>query len=319
VAYTALTNVTSVSNLINNIVSFAGENGWTVRRNADTGGNRLATIYVPGVSDNVHLYNTVATRLGLRLSVGYDGALPPASQPNVATRESITTLTAPFPNVYLFANGINLHIVVQIANAVEYRHICIGMIDKAGTWTGGTYADGSYREATYLGDIAPQHHLPFAGFGASSSSNSAPFCGTMRVDVPADNYLNNFGIFTGNETLSNSITGHINSYGTSGGASGAMGRIVEGADRNSFSGRSIVHPIRLFFVRATNTRKSYIGSVNGTYLVDMAKFSETQEITIGTDVYKLFPFFKRSLQQNANSNSPDYGSHMMGFAIRKTA
>lgn len=317
-AYRQLTNVNNIADLVNNIVTFASENGWTVRRNSVVSGLREATIHIPGVSDNVHVYNSSLLELSMRLSVGYDAGLPPGGQPNVSPYESRTDLVGPFPNVYLFANGTAVHVAVQIANAIEFRHLCFGLISKAGGYTGGTYADGSWRNPNYRGDIGQNSHAPFIGNGSGSSPGSAPFPGSMRIDVPADEYTNNFSAFIDSDGIANSLFTGVSTFEVQTTLRAYGGRIYEGTDTNAFSGRSVIHPIRVFFVRKGNLRKALVGEVPGTFAVAMVKFSHAQEITIGSDVYKLFPVFKRSLQQDRGIGAPDYGSHVLGYAVRKT-
>lgn len=316
-AYRQLTSVSNIADLISNILTFAGENGWTVRRNSAASGLRQAAIHIPNTSDNIHIYNDSLQELSMRLSIGYDSALPPGGQPNVSAYESRSDLVGPFPNVYLFANGNAIHVVVQVADAIEFRHLCFGVLNKAGVYTGGTYAEGSWRNQNYRGDIGQTSHAPFIG-NDGNFTPGAPYAGSLRVDVPGDQYLNNFAPFLDSSSKANTLYTGVSTFETTGVDQAFAGRVYEGTDTNAFSGRSIIHPIRVFFVRKTNLRKAFVGQVVGTFAVAMVKFTHAQEITIGSDVYKLFPVFKRNLRQERGFNSPDFGSHTLGYAIRKT-
>ena len=326
--YQELTGVASPEALIDAICSFAVSNGWTEERNALVGGNRTATIRLTGVTDYVHLFNTNTTEMNMRVSVGYDGGVAPSANPNVQAFDSRTNgLIGPYPRVYFFCNddADAIHVVVSTATSEEYRNIAIGRLEKIGAYDGGTYADGTYRSTNWLGDMwGAFHHAPFYGGSGNSSvgptSNMEPFRGAVRADVASDsrvNFFHWFGDDAPNATYGRARTG-ISTWAHS--APGAwLGVLAGGADMNIFSGRTILHPIHVYVDRTgAPTYRSPIGTVKNTRFCNLAKLAPAQEITIGSEVWKVFPLVKKSMTSAVAHDAPNLGSHTAGYAIRKS-
>ena len=88
---------------------------------------------------------------------------------------------------------------------------------------------------------------------------------------------------------------------------------------NIFSGRSILHPIHVYVDRTGSpTYRSPIGTVKNTRFCNLAKLAPAQEITIGSEVWKVFPLVKRSMTVDPAQFAPNLGSHTAGYAIRKS-
>lgn len=303
-AYASHTSVANAADLIDRIVSFAGANGWTVERNSLVGANRTAAVRKAGVSDYVHLYNTNANTVRLRISVGYDEALPPADQPNVSGEAVCTLLSGPYPRAFLFSSGDQVWVSVAIARSGEYRHLTFGVVEKIGAYTGGTYVDGS--------------NWPGSGWWASFTNNHAPFLslgsgatrGHVRVDIPVDERENFF--FSFNATNNTRV---VSDAGEGTGALAAA--LVNRADRNAFSGRSVLHTIPLYVARTgSETFYSPIGVVQDVRYCSINKFEPEQEITIGSDTWVVFPVAAKRAMNSSTGEQPA-ASGDYAYAIRK--
>ena len=324
--YQEITGVGSPEALIDAICTFVGAHGWTVDRNNLVGANRTATIHLPGVSDYIHFFNTNTSELNMRVSVGYAFADAPDLQPNVQPYDSRTNgLTGPYSKVYLFCNDDEdaFHVVISTSMADEYRHVCFGMLEKIGSYTGGTYADGSYRNPTqFQGDITggSQSHTPFYGAqSAPFTSNNPPYAGALRADVTADSRTNFFHYFGDGQVGYGGMARTGITTWTAKQNDSWLGYLAGGADRNLFSGRTILHPIHVFIDRTGSpTYMSPIGTVKNTRFCNLAKLAVGQEITIGSEVWKVFPLAKKSFLASASFAAPNYGSHTAGYAIRKS-
>lgn len=321
-AYSESTGVSNPQTLIDAICTFAGANGWSVERNNLAGSNRTATLRIPGVTDYIHLSNVSGDQIQARVSVGYDGGAVPGAQPNVqpfSTR--VNGLTGPYPRVYFFADNETVNIVIETSEANVWKHLCFGMLEKFGTYPGGTYVDGSWRGTSWLGDYISNgtHHVPF-GMYASPSSESQPYPGCVRADDiegGRNNFFHWFGDGSQSTTYGRAHCG-ICSWAGVGQQVGWLGRLAGGADVNAFSGRSIGHPIVVFIDRTGSTLfRSPIGVVRNMRFINIAKFNNAQEFSISSDVWKVFPAQKRSLLTSSASDAPDYGTHTMGYAIKK--
>lgn len=304
-AYSDPTSIANAADLIDRIVSFAGANGWTVERNSLDGANRTATLRKVGVSDYVHLYNTDPTTVRMRISIGYDDELPIADQPNVSNQAVCTLLAGPYPRAFMFASGDQVWVSVAIARSGEYRHLTFGVVDKMGTFEGGTYVDGSSWPGGNWWANFNNNHAPFLSLGSGTTR------GHVRVDIPADERENFFFSFS----ATNNNTRVVSDAGEGTGALAAA--LVNRADRNAFSGRSVLHAIPLYVARTgSQTFYSPIGVVQDVRYCSINKFEPEQEITIGSDTWVVFPVAaKRPL--NSTSGEQPAASGDYAYAIRK--
>lgn len=318
-AYQVSTTIASNQALIDAICTFAAANGWTVDRNDLTGSNRVATMHIAGVTDYVHLYNEDADLIYSRLSVGYDAGDPPDEQPDQAPASSITNqLTGPYPSVWFFADGNELDVVVRRGDtAGAYAHLAFGRIQKYGTFDGGTYADGTYFPADGSFSGAWVQHASH-GVLAAGYSNA----GYMRVD--ADSLTNRFLQVTGTPANTNP---HVNTgagaldmatlYAEESNVSTMLeGYLVNSADDNVFSGRSVFQPIE-FSAQRTGSPPYFspIGYVANRRYASLAKFDPEQEVTVGGDTWVVFPVVRKAAQSNVVDALNATGNN--GYAIRK--
>lgn len=320
-AYQNLTAVASPQSMLDSIASFLNTNGWTVDRNNLSGSNRTVTVRAPGGSDYIHLFNDANNVLKSRVSIGYNAGNPPSTQPNVSPTDAISNIgTGSYPNVHLFADGTEFHCVVELAIGNEFRHHVAGVITKEGTFDGGTYADGSWRHTDYLGTFPGlNHHSAFCdGPIAVSGSQVVPYNGHMRADVTADARTNFFHWMGSEWQGSTSGFGVVTTAFPSPQTGQGLSVALERADRNNFDGRSMLYT-PVFWLRRTGTPvyASAAGYVQMTRFVNMRKLVVGQELNIGSDVWKVFPIFKRSDTIDNTFNGPNLGSWIYGYAIKK--
>lgn len=312
-AYQTSTTIASCQLLINAIAIFVATAGWTVERNVLSGANRTVTLRKVGTTDYIHLFNTANDAIRMRASVGYDDAQPIASQPNVTPADSIVNnLLGPYPTVWMFASGDNVHVVVRRSDITGgYTHLLFGAVSKYGAYAGGTYIEGTYFDSTGggSGSWSGSDHAPF-GLGSQS-------LGYIRCD--ADAQVNkwwalrepNTALYAwGNvcpPTSVQSYTGY-----------GDISRWLYAADDNVFSGRSFLHVIDVFVPRdGGSLYASPIGYADNLRLVSLAKFEPEQEITIASETWTVFPIARKAAPGSA-SGAP-IGTGDMGYAIRKVA
>lgn len=310
-AYSELTSLATPADVIDAIATFAAANGWTVDRNDLVGANRTVTLHKAGVSDYVHIYNTSTVAIFMSLSVGYDGGLPPASQPNPSGFCQTYLLAGPYPKAFLFASGDQVWVTLAIARSGEYRHLTFGVLEKIGVYDGGTYCDGTeWGLNNRWAMFTPWNHAPFCAGQSSSQSDN----GVVRADVPDDsrtNFFFRFGHAPSGTTPATAATEIGND------AEGVVANLVSRADKNAFSGRSVLHPIAVFVSRTGSaTYYSPIGVVQDVRYCSLDKFEPEQEVPIGSDTYVVFPVAgKRAM--NSTSGDQPAASGDFGYAIRK--
>lgn len=320
-AYVQHTSVATPAVLIDLIASFCSANGWTVERNNLSGALRTLTVRKPGVSDYVHIYNVNQTSISMRVSVGYNAANPPDTQPNVSLECRTNLEAGVYPRLALFANGDSVWAAVSIAMSGEYRHFTFGVLEKIGVYDGGTYCDGSDwgTSNSAWGDWASTNNTPFYPNNNSVTALSAR--GWLRANVPADGRTNHmYGM--GGTSSGTTPSATRSSVGKTFGAVSGMqeGMMVGEGDDNTFSGRSIFQVIRLFLSRTgATTYWSPVGVVSGVRWCNINKFEAEQEVPIAGDVWVVFPAIaKRAMFSGSMSGRPAAASGDYGFALLKS-
>lgn len=306
-AYSEQTSVATVADVIDRVASFAAANGWTVDSNVLAGAQRTVTLHKSGVSDYVHIYNTTGSIVRMRISVGYTPGALPSAQPNVSG-ECVTTLEdGPYPKIFMFASGDQVWTSLAIARNAEYRHFTFGVLDKVGVYNGGTYVAGTDwgRGSSWVS--FSQNSAPF--FSSSTTVSG----GRVRADAVDDARVNFMFNILG---AANSANAQSDVGADLGGLSSAL---AERADRNAFSGRSVVHPIALYAGRVgPSVFYSPIGVVHDVRACSLEKLEAEQEITIGADVWKVFPVAAKRPMGGPSGVQPA-ASGNYAFAVRKVA
>lgn len=317
-AYQSSTSISSPDQLIDALAAFCAANGWTVERNTLVASARTLTVRKAGITDYIHIYNTSNSQIRMRASVGYDGALTPAAQPNVSPADTLANaLVGPYPNVWFFSDGDEINIVVRRSDTTgAYSHIAFGRLTKYGSYVGGTFVDGTFFNLTGAQSGTWDTNTDHALFGFGQMS-----VGYIRVD--ADGATNRWVPITSNSSatdVAHSGVGPLrvaNTYsGNQLGSTFDISRLINAADANSFSGRSILYPIE-FLVRRTGTPiyHSPAGYIANTRYVSLAKFDPEAELSIADETYMLFPVVRKA-SESSSSDAPN-ASGNNGFAIRK--
>lgn len=311
-AYQENATVATPDVIINNLASFCAGAGWTVERNNLVGTNRTLTLRKAGVTDYIHVYNTDATQVRMRISIGYDALLPPATQPNVSGENRTTLGAGAYPKSFMFASQDQVWVVVAIAASGEYRHFTFGRLEKMGAYTGGTYIDGTAWPNTQYYATWTQNTWPFSStFTGAQTGFRSP--GYLRCDIADDAKENYFFRMEGVRDSPEHAFGEA-------GSNGREARLTQFADENAFSGRSILHAIPIFVGRVgTVLYHSPAGVVQDVRICSIQKFDPEQEFTIGTDTWKVFPIVgKRPMNTVVNLVQPA-ASGNYAYAIKKIA
>lgn len=293
--------------VINKIATFASANGWTIDSNTLAGSNRTLTLR--NTTDYIHVYNSDATNVRVRASVGYTPGQPPANHPN-PSGEALANLGAgPYTKLYMFANASpspHIHVVVELTGGI-FRFLSFGMVSKLGTWTGGTYVDASYwnESQTWRYYWMRYHSSLF------DSMSDVAYRGSIRCDIPLDGRANAWaslgynaayraytGLFGGD---SNTGTGYLT---------------TQFYNRNSppFSGQVALGTIEFDIFRIGGFW-SPSGSFPNVRYLNMERFNPGQEITVGADVWKVFPMCRKG--GGTYEGNADY-SNNHAYAFRKT-
>lgn len=306
---------TDLADLLGDISTFLTANGWTEDW-LDTGAGRYGfsknSVYVTGrwvVGDPVHL--TINQALGfVNTSTdpgkhtddsgnGYDGAVD--SNSNYDNERCVLNI-GDGPFTYWFfekdSGPAYFHCVVEISSGV-FRHFGWGELDKIGTWTGGEYAYGHYG-AQNTPTSANSTFLLDGGAGTTNSDS----CATVHAEgLPAQDgsskWLNCWG---SSSVAPTDEAGNPKQWCSGGFRSGPLAKNLGATDGASASSGLVAgYPLAQFYVDATNSRVYQIGYVADVRAVNVANFSNGQEVTIGSDDWLLFPLSSKTTAVDNNS------------------
>lgn len=347
-AYQEVLTPATPAAVIDAIRAFAEANGWTVLRNNLVGNNRTVTLKRPE-TDHVHIYNLDLNNIYLRMSIAYAAGTAPDAMADRSQRATNNVAAGPYTRLFLFADTVptaHVHCILETNTAGVYHHFSFGMIEKLDAFTGGTYVDGTYwmpsstsqRVDYYSGG---QNHALFGNDYVTSTSPTATGAafvgGGMRCDIPADSRANTWAGFSGQSFNSTSAadtnfpilsgiapSGQIaaSSPGLNSATStgNPLTTLTQYSDDNVYSNRSVFHPIE-FGVGRLGGYGSPVGRAPKIRLCNVSKFTDGQEITIGSDVWKIFPMLKRGSGGGTGGSGDPYlrGSGFHGYAYLKTA
>jgi hypothetical protein len=314
VAYQEIVAPATPAAVIDAIVTFAAANGWTVDRNNLVGSARTATIHRAG-SDYLHIYNTGSTDIFLRGSIDYASG----TTPDATTRRGVKCRTncgaGAYTRLYLFADASpspHIHAILEANVAGMFYHMSFGVIDKLEAFTGGTYYDGTwwYDSATSNMNSYTSLSRPLFDNSEANYATNHDQEGGLRCDFAADARTDAWWAF-GYDTNSSSDLSVVTGIS----ASGNLNSLVHMAavDVNAFSNRSIFHRIPASVHRGSGYF-SQIGSFPNVRFCNITKFTPAQEITIGSDTWKVFPMIRKG-SHPGGAAAPYSGIY--GYAYKK--
>lgn len=345
-AYQEIVAPATPAAVIDAIRAFAEANGWTVMRNNLVGNNRTVTLKRPE-TDYVHIYNLDLTSIYMRMSITYSAGTAPDSMADRSQRAWCNVQAGPYTKLYMFANTTptaHVHWILEGNSAGMYYNASFGMVEKLDAWTGGTYVDGTYWSNTWPTSSSNISYYTgsytSALFGNDHTSDTSPtstsyttrVSGGVRCDIPGDSRANTWAGFSVNALSATTAADNVfpmntginpagapNATGLGVSSAGSVGNplttMAQFADDNFFSNRSVFHPIE-FTVGRIGGYGSPVGRPPNIRFCNISKFTDGQEITIGSDVWKIFPMFKRGQGNPSNPYTP--GSGQYGYAYLKT-
>jgi hypothetical protein len=301
------TTATSVEDLINKLATFASGLGWTIDRNTIATGSRTLSISRAG-SDYIHIFNSDTTNINLRASTGINVGLGPTLQPGVSTAQAVSNCGAgPFATVFLFGEAGTapyVHCVFDTGNSI-FRHFHFGLVEKVGSWTGGTFFEALNANTTSSFNALPLSNTHHVSFSQQDTSNNTE--GAVRIDFDG-----NTNYFAPISNEANFTTRVIH------GGVAAAGRDLEGFYQSSVNSWSGITPLRRVKLRAERGSSFWteIGYVPGMRLVNISRWAPGDEFSIGPDTWKVFPWWRQGFRPVGNTT--DAYSENYGFAYLKT-
>jgi hypothetical protein len=308
------------------LATFCTSYGWTVNyNNTYTGLGWWLSIS----KGTCYLNFTVPTAGGLITMYGatsYNSSSAPSAQPNVSAplvcnpgQTSSGVNPGPYSAYHFFSSstGAYLHCIIEVSAGV-FAHFHGGQLSAAGGASPAIYitvSNWSRYAASNGFDTIPSNPdgsgncKPFsADYGGGSGSMASPYNGYL-IGCTVDSAFLWFQGYNGSSPARLGATGN----------SGASGweRSAHVRSPNTFNGVAPLIAIPVFVERATGNIYSFIGDTPDIRFFNMKNNNAKDEITIGSDVWKLFPIIANNPTINVGGGS--VSSYPYGLAFKKSA
>lgn len=321
----------SQDDLINKLFTFAvttiGGGGVWTQDQLNTTTNEAALHHTAGANIYVSFDWDGTNSIGIHQALGYTGGNSPGTHPNdsgngdtgALNERRVAGIGNGSGNYWFFSNfGATadfIYVVVLPDATSTYRHFGFGELIKVGDWTGGAFAYGHEWDTANANkdDPASGAHSFLLDGAASANANE---CATVHMEgfqnAPASCKWGVCGIKNitpGNDTAGNGR------YRIQGGArSGPYVETFLPFAPSVSTGLVPGIPIALFAINQTPTpdRAYFMGFMPDCRMIQMGPFTAGQELTIGSETWKVFPAVRKQFLQNDTEESWN-----MGVAYRK--
>lgn len=309
----------SVVDLLDKFRLFAIAQGWTANRWATVGSGRELCIQKGAAYFNFRAWNnetmlvngsSSSSKYGITLngSDGYSGAAAWDRQPGYPVRGStsggdqahvlfpLVITTGPFPAYHFFApDSKTLFAEVEISTGIFLRFGC-GSLDLfnpaapgGGRFcysTGGAHVTNSTSTSSWLGADADSPYsamelVPFRGADYSFSNSGYSFGSMVRAA---------FGSFDNWAGSGRTVTTTGLQMACQGG--GVHDKVLRDYSPNPLNGIGLLLP-NIVSLNIGDEYLSPIGVIPGMRFMDMTNYLPGDEFTIGSDTWKVFPWYAK--------------------------
>lgn len=324
-------NATSVIDLFTKLKVFMEANGWTTDDFDDEGiGKRFhahrGSLYFNGRAYNVENpesaiqdgnggnCSAIAFNIGSAYDSGdnwYDQAGVPVGDTGKYMTAGIDNITAAVPAYHFFAHNSGDQIIAVVEYLAGYYQLFgFGTLTKYGTYTGGEYMFGSKKGLSNTVS-AFNAFLPLVGFFTplSVSQHSPSF---IAVNVDSETGFHWSRTYTaGRDNTRRYIFDNMDRFET-----------TLQITPNTLNGLSVLSPIHCYIERSASPHntslRSPVGELPSVHFINMKTLVPGQQITYGSDDYRVFPFFHKKASADAISVTDGIGhSANYGFAVKE--
>jgi len=247
--------------------------------------------------------------LGIACATAYNSGADWDAQTGISGLAYATDLGGSSMAYHLFggtgSDGEYCHAVLELASGV-FASVHFGSLDKADTFTGGAWCDAAYW-VSGAGASWSLHHWPWVMVSAQTS-----YRGALRADLDSAVAPKWWGF--GNVSIGSqgdAIATNAIPY-TAGGPSDYWAQAQSPSELN---GRTILWPVTCYGPRPS-LYWSALGQIPGVRTCSMELLDAGEEITMGSDVYLVFPARAKGSAFIPGSGGADSG--WLGFAYRKS-
>jgi hypothetical protein len=301
----------STSNLLDTLRGFLAANGWTVTWRFQIAQSTWRWLHASkgGVFFNAYEWLVAASAtlspsphiIFCNYATAYNASLDPYAQPGRNLDSGATGITPPYLSYHFFegvgASGPYCYVAIEIG-AGEFAHFGFGVLNKAGTYTGGEFACGSM-------------WLTTNGFGggqqnnALSSGNAWPFSDNASINawitnLPIGTIIRCVPALSGSHVVASqgSLTGQqlrcggARNHSTTRSDAGTAQWLLWQAPTIPSIATAVLMAPHCFAERTTNNY-SYIGVPPGLRHVSLEFLNPGDEIVLGAETWKVFPLRRK--------------------------
>lgn len=237
---------------------------------------------------------------------------------NLRKQATVGNMTQSFSAYHIFSAGDYLHMVIE-ETAGQFRHLSFGFLTKYGTFTGGQYACSQtwYEHNSIAGDWNDYRaYLPFGGAGSYISNDLLPR-GAFRADIDgATNRWINHAAYSSESGVTGGTFGlatyanHQNRRALKTANNIPLGLLDVFYDLAPQTWNGVT-PLASLYATATRGGSDYNWSLLGEYpdvrYLNITNYAAGNEITLGTEVWKVFPIFSKQYATGPYALSYDHG------------
>jgi hypothetical protein len=322
---------TTLADLLTQLHTFAGANGWTSDQ-LDTAGGSWA-LHKGNVFVSARWTVATPVAMSMHQALGYTGGNQPGTHPNDsgngynATTSHVTTLldderhvsdigNGPFLSYHFFEQDSGpayLHVGVEFATGA-FRHLGFGNIEKVGTWTGGEYCYGHMMGGS-------TNHTPIdisesALLDGLYTATGMPMAATVHCEgLTGQPGAGKWGVIGGTTTA---VSTGLDTAGIArerirgGYRGGPVARSFGVFNGSSLTGLIPMYKIPIWHAESVaTTRRHLLGYLPDVRGINIRNFSAGEEVTVGADTYVMLPLGIRT------SDNVAYRTYFSGIAYRK--
>ncbi len=314
-------SATDLGDLLSKLDVFMVANGWT-QDDFDDGATVASQGFAQWNKNSIHVgvkwVANAPNNMSIHQALGNAGAVFPGahtddsgngynaafgSDANLDDERCVNDIgDGPFVSYHFFesdASPAYVHVVVEIASET-FRHFGWGELEKFNDWTGGEYCYGHFAdEATNSSAIDVAAFTPFDGIVNSTNLNARRATTIHAEGLPnqtaGEKWLMHLGGVTNDGDVDYQDTAGNDKRITFGGHRGGPVGFSLGPFRSDVStGHIPMYPWVIFLRDFQNNFCYALGSVPDVRGVDIFNFAPGQEVTVGSDVWVLFPQVRRT-------------------------
>lgn len=326
-------SASGVVDLITKLEAFMATNGWTTDSFATEGsGKRLhahrgsvffnARAYAAETPDS-DLYDVSGScsALAFNLSTAgtggtrwFDKTGSPVSTTPKYMSAGLAGITGAVPTYHFFAHNSGDNIIAVVEYAAGYfQSFGFGTLNKYGTYTGGTYFFGS-RTGVSNSIQSSNAIMPASGFISrdSNGGQASPAFISLSVDAETGWHWSD-SLSAGRDSTKRYVR-----------CNEARFEATLGGQPNSLNDLAVMMPVECTVERETTgghdpsaTHVSPIGEIPGVYYLKILNLTPGQQITLGSDDYRVFPFYHKIASTDTPSSLGTGHSATLGFAVKE--